>query len=85
MLVQDGAGENNPAEAFRALYFEALKGNKPEGLALGGILEIFTRTSPEGEPFAAVPAPPEGIGRQLAEARKFFDYLAAFSLEYLEP
>jgi hypothetical protein len=85
VLVQDGAGENNPAEAFRALYFEALKGNKPEGLALGGILEIFTRTSPEGEPFAAVPAPPERIGRQLAEAGKFFDYLVAFSLEYLEP
>jgi hypothetical protein len=85
LLVQDGAGENNPAEPYRAMYFEKLRENKPQGIELVGILELFSRTSRESEPFAAVSAPRERIGRQLAEARRYFDHLVAFSLEYLEP
>lgn len=85
LLIQDGAGENNPAEPYRALYFEKLRENKPQGIELAGILELFSRTSREGEPFAAVAAPQERIGRQLNEVRRYFEHVVAFSLEYLEP
>ena len=85
LLIQDGAGEDNPSEAYRALYFEKIKEHKPEGIELAGILEIFSRTSRENEPFSAIPAPRERILRQLTEARKYFDSLGVFSLEYLEP
>ncbi|MCU0578601.1 MAG: DUF4434 domain-containing protein [Desulfobacterota bacterium] len=85
LLVQDGAGENNPAEPYRSLYLEKVKESKPQGIELAVILEIFTRTSREGEPFAAVAAPRERIGRQIAEVRRYFEHVVAFSLEYLEP
>lgn len=85
LLVQDGAGENNPAEPYRSLYLEKIKESKPQGIELAGIVELFSRTSREGEPFAAVAAPRERIGRQIAEARRYFEHLLAFSLEYLEP
>ena len=85
LLVQDGAGENNPAESDRARYFEKIKEVNEKGVELGGIIEIFSRTSPEGKPFAAVPASRDRINQQLSEARKFFDNLVVFSLEYLEP
>lgn len=85
LLVQDGAGENNPKEPDRALYFEKIKERIAGEVELAGIIEIFSRTSKESEPFAAVPAPRERILRQLSEAGKFFNNPVVFSLEYLEP
>jgi hypothetical protein len=85
LLVQDGAGENNPKEPDRAMYFEKIKERIAGEVELAGIIEIFSRTSKESEPFAAVPAPRERILRQLSEAGKFFNNPVVFSLEYLEP
>jgi Domain of unknown function (DUF4434) len=85
LLVQDGAGENNPPEPYRAMYFEKIKELNERGVELSGIIEIFSRTSPENKPFAAVSAPRDRIIRQMAEARQYFDNLVVFSLEYLEP
>jgi hypothetical protein len=85
LLVQDGAGENNPAEPDRAMYFEKIKEVNEKGVELAGIIEIFSRTSPEGKPFAAVPASRDRILRQLSEGGKFFTSLVVFSLDYLEP
>ena len=85
LLVQDGAGENNPAEPDRAMYFEKIKEVNEKGVELAVIIEIFSRTSPEGKPFAAVPASRDRIHRQLSEGGKFFTSLVVFSLEYLEP
>ena len=85
LLVQDGAGENNPTEPDRAMYFEKIKEVNEKGVELAGIIEIFSRTSPEDKPFVAVPASRDRINRQLLEAGKFFNSLVIFSLEYLEP
>ena len=84
LLVQDGAGENNPPEPYRDMYFEKIKERNTGEIGLVGIIEIFSRTSLESEPFAAVSAPRDRIIRQLSEARKYFDNLVVFSLEYLE-
>jgi hypothetical protein len=85
LLVQDGAGENNPPELYRGMYFERIKEQNSGEIGLVGIIEIFSRTSPESEPFVAVSAPRDRIIRQLSEARKYFDNPVVFSLDYLEP
>jgi hypothetical protein len=85
LLLQDGAGEGNPGEAYRAWYFEALREQIGGETVLGAVIEIFSRTTSEGEPFKAVPASSARVQSQLTLARKFFRTLVVFSLDYLEP
>jgi hypothetical protein len=69
------------------LYFQELAAHWPtKGPDLWGIIEVFKQTSTDGEPFAAVPAAPDRVRRQIDSASRSFGHLVLFSfLDYMDP
>jgi hypothetical protein len=87
VLVQDGAGADDPPLAYIPLYFQALREAwTADAPKLWGVIELFTQTSPEGQPFAAVAATPERVVKQIAAAAPHVERLVVFTLkDYADP
>lgn len=87
LLIQDGIGVGDPREQYLPMYYAALR--KHWNLAetkLGCIVELFAQTSAPGEPFAAVPADPARVRRQLQHAAVFDDDVTFFTFQdYAHP
>jgi hypothetical protein len=87
ILVQDGAGADDPPLAYIPLYYGALREAwTAEAPQLWGVVELFAQTSAEGKPFTAVPAGPSRVARQVAAAAPLVDRLVVFTLkDYADP
>ncbi len=88
VMIQDGAGENDPPVEYLPLYLEALSDACTEGRlpALWYVVEAFRRTSLPSEPFAAEPAPPDRFVQQLRLAPKGVEGLVLFTFpDYVDP
>ncbi len=88
VMMQDGAGENDPPAESLSLYLDALSAARAEGRLpkLWYVIEAFRRTSSPAEPFAAAPAPPEQFSRQLRLASKGFEGIVLFTFpDYADP
>jgi len=86
LLLQDGAGNNDPPEDVLGLYYRALldarQTHSPEPWA---VIEVFRQTSGKDKPFAAEPAPPEGFLRQIHAASGFKRKIIFTFPEYVSP
>lgn len=72
LLLQDGAGNNDPPDDVLPLYYHALlKLRRERAAELWAVLEAFRQTSSQGKPFAAKPAPPEDFTRQIQAGSGF--------------
>jgi len=87
ILVQDGAGVGDPPANYMPLYFEALSDVWPaDAPRLWGVVELFAQTSQGQAPFAAVPADPVRVARQIATIAPCVDRLVAFTIkDYADP
>ncbi|MDO9541639.1 MAG: DUF4434 domain-containing protein [Kiritimatiellia bacterium] len=86
LLIQDGAGNNDPPLEISPIYYRSLLGNgqwrMPE---LWIVLEAFRQISGKNESFAAEPAPPERFSSQI-RAGSVFQRRVIFSFpEYMSP
>ena len=86
LLLQDGAGNNDPPEDVLGLYYRAMlnirKTHAPE---LWAVLEAFRQTSGEGKPFTAEPAPPGNFVRQIQAASGFKRRILFSFPDYVDP
>ncbi len=88
VMIQDGAGENDPPLEHLHLYLDALldvqkQGRLPE---LWYVAEVFNRTSPPGASFAAEPASAARVEQQLRIAQSRFNGLVLFTfMDYVSP
>ncbi len=87
VLVQDGAGTDDPPLSYVPLYYKALRDTwTAQAPRLWGVVELFTQTSPAGQPFAAAPADPARVARQIAGAAPHVERLVVFTLkDYADP
>ncbi len=85
--VQDGIGvELLSTPLIEPYYRELARAFAPPEPVAGVVVEIFEQTSAEGEPFAAQPALPARVGRQLQDASLVGGPLVLFSLlDYADP
>lgn len=86
LLLQDGAGHDDPPEDVLGLYYQAMrnirKSSAPEPWA---VLEAFRQTSGEGKPFLAQPATPDGFSRQIQAAAEFKHRVMFTFPDYADP
>lgn len=90
ILVQDGLGAGiswKYAERYVPVYYEALaRALATSGVSLGIVVEAFARASSPGEPFAAGPAAPERVGKQLEMAERHARQIVYFTFpNYIDP
>ena len=86
LLLQDGAGNNDPEDDVLPLYYQALLNLRREHAPeLWAVLEAFRRTSGNAEPFAAQPAPPDDFGRQIRAAAGFKRRVLFTFPDYVDP
>lgn len=94
LLVQDGVGVGDPPVDYVSAYHEAFsRGWTPEAAGARGplptrwcVIEAFAQTSAPGQPFAAVPAPPERLRQQVEAARPHYQQLILYTYQdYLCP
>lgn len=88
VLVQDGRGTRTSTGAHVGDYFEALTKRWGEDVtSLWAVVEAFTQTSAEGEPFSASAAAPARFSEQIKRAYAHFDdRVVMFTfLEYVDP
>jgi len=86
LLIQDGAGLNDPPPDIIPRYYGALNaGQQWQKTRLWIVLEAFRQTSGPDERFAAEPATPERFFRQM-QAASGFERLIIFSFpDYVDP
>jgi hypothetical protein len=87
VLVQDGAGTDDPPITYIPLYYKALRDAwVAEAPQLWGVVELFTQTSSAGQPFAAVSADPARVAKQVEAAAPQVERLIVFTLkDYATP
>ncbi len=85
LLLQDGAGLDDPPEDVLPLYYTALLKERAHLPELWVVLEAFRQTSGPGKPFAARPAPAEGFARQLKSAAGFKRQVVFTFPDYADP
>jgi hypothetical protein len=86
LLIQDGAGVNNPPPDVIHAYYHALRYAGPwHKLQLWAVLEAFRQTSANNAPFAAEPAPPDGFSEQIQAASEFERRVVFTFPDYTDP
>lgn len=86
LLLQDGAGNNDPPDDIRALYYQAMLKPRPGCVPERWVvLEAFRQTSRNTEPFAARPAPPDDFARQIRAATGFKRRILFSFPDYADP
>lgn len=86
LLLQDGAGNNDPPEDVLGLYYRAIlnirQTHAPE---LWAVVEAFRQTSGKGKPFAAQPARADDVTRQILAASGFKRRILFSFPDYVDP
>lgn len=86
LLLQDGAGNNDPPEDVLGLYYRSMlnirKSRTPE---LWAVLEAFRQTSGAGKPFTSQSAPTDAFARQIQAASGFKHRILFAFPDYVDP
>lgn len=85
LLLQDGAGNDDPPSDILPLYYKALLERQQNLPELWAVLEAFRQTSGPQQPFAAVPAPSKDFLRQIKAADQFKRRLLFSFPDYVDP
>lgn len=87
LLLQDGTGVGDPGERYTPVYFASFnKRWDRDQTKLVCTLEAFKQVSSAGDPFAAVPADPARMRRQIDVAENHFKELVLFTFsDYVDP
>jgi len=86
LLIQDGAGNDDPPEDVLGMYYRALPcSRQPRAPELWAVLEAFRQTSVPGDDFSAEAAPPARFRQQIRAAAGFKRRIAFSFPDYISP